>query len=106
MILRACVLCGALSERPRCPAHRPKDTRPSASARGYGARWRKTRARFLRSHPTCEHPGCRAPTTEAHHRDGKGPNGPHGHDPRNLAAFCKPHHSLITAQLQPGGWAA
>lgn len=105
MILRSCTVCGALSDRSRCPQHRPKDNRPSAAQRGYDARWRQTRARFLAKHPTCEHPGCSEPSTDAHHLDGLGPSGPRGHDESNLQALCSRHHKLITAQLQPGGWA-
>lgn len=87
-----------------CPAHRPKDDRPSASQRGYGARWRRTRARFLRAHARCEF--CQEPATEAHHLDLAGPKGPRGHDPDNLQALCSTHHKAITARMQPGGWAA
>lgn len=32
---------------------KPKDTRPSASKRGYGARWRRYRKYFLTIHPLC-----------------------------------------------------
>jgi len=32
---------------------RPRDTRPSASKRGYGSRWKKVRARQLRIEPLC-----------------------------------------------------
>lgn len=106
MILRACTVCGALSDRPRCPTHRPKDTRPSAAERGYDARWRRTRGAFLHDNPTCMHPDCTEPATEAHHRDGLGPLGPNGHELSNLAALCQRHHAAITAQMQPGGWAA
>ncbi len=105
MILRACTVCGALSDRGRCERHRSKDNRPSAARRGYDERWKCTRARFLRDHPTCDIPACHAPATEVHHRDGLGPLGPLGHDDSNLQALCQPHHAGITAQLQPGGWA-
>lgn len=87
----------------RCRRHRAKDNRPSAAARGYDSRWQRTRGRFLRDHPSCEH--CGSPATEAHHRDGAGPRGPRGHDLTNLAALCKPCHSRVTAEMQPGGWA-
>lgn len=106
MIRRACTVCGALSDRKRCERHRPKDPRPSAAKRGYDTRWRATRARFLREHPGCQFPDCPEPASDVHHRDGLGPSGPRGHDPSNLAALCQRHHSAITAQMQPGGWAA
>lgn len=35
------------------PGPRPRDTRPSAAARGYDGRWRKARLAFLREHPLC-----------------------------------------------------
>lgn len=96
--------CGELVEGGgRCRTHRPKDTRPSAAARGYDARWRRVRDGFLRDHPHCEL--CGAPATEAHHRDGQGPRGPHGLEAFALAALCKPCHSRVTAEMQPGGWA-
>ena len=104
MIQRACQICGALSDRQRCPAHRAKDTRPSAAARGYDGAWRLLRARFLRTHRICQHPGCPYMATEVHHVDGGGPLGWRGLDESNLQALCKEHHSLITAQMQPGGF--
>lgn len=82
------------------------DARPSAAARGYDARWSRTRKRYLRDHATCEDDsGCNAAATDVHHRDGLGPNGPRGHDPTNLQALCHAHHSQLTAREQPGGWA-
>lgn len=103
MILRGCQICGALSDRTRCPSHRT--VRPTAARRGYDARWRRTRARFLASQPVCQEPGCDRPATDVHHLDGLGPNGPLGHSWANLSARCHMHHSRITARSQPGGWA-
>lgn len=103
-VQRCCVICGALSDRARCPEHRP--ARESAAARGYDSTWRRTRGRYLSAHPTCERSGCSAPATEVHHLDGLGPNGPRGHDHRNLLACCKSCHAQITARMQPAGWAA
>jgi 5-methylcytosine-specific restriction protein A len=95
--------CGALVPGGgRCPRHRPPDLRPSAAARGYGHRWRKVRAKFLREHAACE--TCGAPATEAHHAAGQGPRGPGGLDPAGLVALCKACHARITARMQPGGW--
>lgn len=37
-LLKPCIQCGALSDRARCPAHRPKDTR-NARERGYDTAW-------------------------------------------------------------------
>jgi 5-methylcytosine-specific restriction protein A len=102
VILRACTVCGSLSDKTRCPAHRHRDRRPSAAKRGYDHRWRQTRARFLRDHPSCA--SCGAPAVDVHHLDGLGPRGPLGHDPHNLQALCKPCHGRVTAREQPGGW--
>lgn len=40
-----------MPQRPRRPAYDRE--RGSSSARGYGSRWQKARAGFLRSHPLC-----------------------------------------------------
>jgi len=63
MILRACVVCGRLSDRGRCERHRP--VRASASSRGYGFRWRRLRAEFLAQYGACE--DCGAPATVPDH---------------------------------------
>ena len=91
-----------------CPHHpeRKPDTRPSAAARGYDAKWRRTRGRYLQLHPTCEHPGCVSMAEDVHHLDGLGPNGPDGHRHHNLQALCHPHHSAITARTTNGRRAA
>lgn len=99
MILRACTVCGAPSDESRCPAHRPTAVRASASARGYGSRWRRTRRRFLREHPFCDERGCPRLAEHVHHVDLLGPLGPRGHDPENLRALCAHHHGVIH-----GGW--
>lgn len=103
--------CPELTESPRCEAHdrrarREREAgRPSATARGYDAEWRRTRAAFLQSHPICEDPEvCIEPATDVDHVDGLGPKGPRGHDPNNLRALCHSHHSRRTARDQPGGW--
>lgn len=96
-----------------CPEHAKTDTadarRPSAAARGYDVKWRKTRARYLRAlNPlACENCG-RTPTEagplEVDHLDGLGPRGPRGHDPTNLQALCKSCHATKTAhQTNIGG---
>lgn len=90
----------------KCPPRRSPDNRASAHARGYDAKWKKTRASYLRAYPFCEQEGCEAKATDVHHLDGLGPRGPYGHDPANLQALCHSHHSQETAKEQPGGWAA
>lgn len=103
--------CPTLTDATRCEAHRKarrrkQDARrPSAAARGYDERWRRTRRSFLRAHPVCQHEaGCIQPATDVHHLDGLGPRGPRGHDRENLVSLCHAHHSAITAKMQPGGW--
>lgn len=97
----------------RCPKHRRRkpDTRPSASARGYDVKWRRTRGAYLFRHPLCECDECaqlpeseRPKAEHVHHLDGKGPNGPNGHRWFNLLALSGPCHSRITAREQPGGF--
>jgi len=41
------------SDAKRWAKPRSPDTRPSASARGYGPRWRKARESYLKRHPVC-----------------------------------------------------
>lgn len=49
----------------RRPFTRKPDPRPSASRRGYDARWRKVRARHLKQSPYCE--DCGRPATDVDH---------------------------------------
>lgn len=100
MILRACVICGRLSERYRCPTHR-RDPRPSAAARGYDAVWHAIRDRYLVGHPMCEREGCVRASVDVDHVDGSGPRGDNSDE--NLMALCKPHHSEKTV-LSDGGF--
>jgi 5-methylcytosine-specific restriction protein A len=64
--LKVCIEAGCpeLSDQSRCERHR-RDTRPSASRRGYGVGWRKRRELFLAVNPTCI--DCLAPATVADH---------------------------------------
>ena len=79
--------------------------RPSASARGYGPRWRRARAAYLARHPLCVQ--CQAkgriePSTTVDHIV------PHRGDQKlfwdeaNWAALCKPCHDAKTAR--EGRW--
>ena len=103
--------CPILTDQSRCEWHRKAKRRqsdakrPNSSARGYDAKWRRTRANYKRSHPICEdESGCIEPATDVHHLDGLGPNGPRGHDPENLRSLCHKHHSQVTAREQSAGW--
>lgn len=99
-----------VEDRGRCPAHRRagEAKRPNAGAQGYGARWRRVRACFLRTHPLCQWPDCWAKATDVDHvtlrtelvRQGVA-------DPdaeQYLQALCHSHHSQKTAR-ETGGWA-
>ncbi len=115
MSLRVCLErgCATPTNQSRCQRHRKAKRkaedkrRPSAVARGYDAKWRRTRATYLRMHPVCEDErGCIEMATDVDHIDGLGPNGPQGHDEGNLRAYCHRHHSQRTARDQKGGWHA
>jgi 5-methylcytosine-specific restriction protein A len=79
------------------PARNPDTRRPSASARGYDARWRAERAAFLREFPDCDVSGCSRKATDVDHIDNLGPLGPRGYDWSNLRPLCHQHHSAKTA---------
>jgi 5-methylcytosine-specific restriction protein A len=74
--------------------------RPSASARGYGGRWRKARAGYLRKHPlcvTCQAEGRTEPATVVDHIvDHKGDRALFW-DRDNWQALCKACHDRKTA---------
>lgn len=105
--------CPTLTPGGRCApcTQAASRARGSPASRGYDGRWQRTSAAFLREHPYCECDQCaalppllRPRATEVDHRDGLGPLGPRGHDPGNLRAMTKSHHSRATARAQPGGW--
>lgn len=92
-----CAACDQAAER----------RRGTAAQRGYDSRWEATAKAYLGTHPLCEcKPDCYALATDVDHIDGLGPKGPRGHDPDNLRALSRSHHSKRTAQDQPGGWNA
>lgn len=107
VILRACTLCGRLSDQRRCERHRPVDDRPSASARGYDGRWQRLQARYLAAHPICECDDClelpaeqRPAATDVDHRDASGPFGDNSDG--NLCAMAHGHHSRKTVLFDGG----
>lgn len=109
---RACAEpgCGQPAWHPhnRCEPHRLAQRkandqhRPNARARGYDARWQRTRAAYLAAHPLCAH--CGKPGQHVDHIDGGGPLAPNGHDPTNLQTLCAPCHSRKTNAHDGGGW--
>jgi 5-methylcytosine-specific restriction protein A len=71
--------------------------RGSAAERGYDARWRKVRKRFLRAHPLCaecERLGFVTAATDVDHIMPKNRGGADTED--NLQALCHAHHSAKT----------
>jgi len=65
--------------------------RGSASSRGYGSEWRRTRKDYLEMHPWCM---CGNTATEVHHKRDKRAGGSDHYS--NLQAMCKPCHSRLT----------
>jgi 5-methylcytosine-specific restriction protein A len=77
-----------------------KDTRPSASDRGYGANWRRLRLMVLNREPLCRK--CQRPATVVDHIRPLNDGGPNDLD--NLQPLCKRCHDHKTA-TQDGGLA-
>ncbi len=94
--------CGRAARGRYCESHqqgyRPKDERPSAARRGYGARWRRLRLWFLSQHPVCP---CGRPATEVDHIVPRRSGGTD--EEGNLQAMCHVCHSRKTAS-QDGGF--
>ncbi len=89
----------------RCELHarehraRQEANRPSAAARGYDARWRRIRAKFLKAHAECVE--CGAPATVADHIVPLSQGGTNDWD--NLQPLCKRCHDRKTATVDGGG---
>jgi len=78
--------------------------RDPATAKRYGADWKKIRKRYITAHPLCEI--CKAAgrytaAEEVHHKTPLADGGTN--DPDNLQALCKPCHSRITAKNSSWG---
>jgi len=92
----------------RCQVHardsrrRYEVMRASASERGYGSRWRKIRAQFLKVHKWCAWPGCSKLAVDVDHILPRAKGGTDDWD--NLQALCHEHHSRKTATQDGGGW--
>ncbi len=67
--------------------------RPSATARGLGADWRKLRAEHLKRHPNCAICGVREESMEVDHIVPRRVAPERRLDPTNLQTLCKFHHS-------------
>lgn len=108
--------CGEIAPNgakcPECERRADRDSdarRPSATKRGYGSRWRRTRRAFLFSNPICCECGALADVAdhdpvsrdELVRRGDPNPDAFHHLRPR-----CKRCHDRRTAAESPGGWAA
>jgi len=98
--------CGRLTTERYCDVHRgegnkAKDARRGSSAqRGYDARWRRYRKRFLRAHPLCElhqQRGDLVPATVVDHIVPHRGDTDLFWDPSNHQALCKRCHDAKTA---------
>lgn len=101
----------------RCDEHEREYQRRVDRKRGTGAQrgstpqWQAFATVYLQQHPRCMCDGCKAlpywqreVATDIDHIDGTGRNGPRAYDPANLRPMSHAHHSVRTAQDQPGGW--
>lgn len=92
-----CSVCGPL--HPNMDSRQYDRQRGTASQRGYGAHWRKVRARVLSKHPLCaeclKH-GIVAAATDVHHVIAKRNGGLDSED--NLEPLCHACHSRITRE--------
>lgn len=82
-----------------------KDTRESASRRGYGYKWRIEREKYLSGHPWCVEcmgNGIRVPATEVDHIVPHKGNKKLFWDRGNWQGLCKNCHSRKTAQEDGG----
>lgn len=79
----------------RCASHEGKRDRErgTAAQRGYGPRWKRYRAWYLREHPTCEiTPGCPRPSEVVDHIKAHKGDEQLFWDPSNHRAGCRPCH--------------
>ncbi|GAB5501332.1 MAG: HNH endonuclease signature motif containing protein [Pseudohongiellaceae bacterium] len=108
--------CNALTHDRHCDTHKPKaeaerqrylaasrrahdQRRPSSTARGYDAKWRRIRNRVLAGEPNCR--VCGRVATEVDHITPLTRGGTHALS--NLQPLCKSCHSKKTVR-EDGGW--
>lgn len=97
---------GWCDEHRRARARRYDQARGGSAKRGYGARWRKARAAFLKKHPVCtickDEGRLTASTTVDHKIPHRGDRTLFW-DKTNWQALCKPCHDEKTAR-EDGRW--
>lgn len=99
--------CPGLTHDRFCEAHQREHNaeyerrRGSASARGYGRKWRKLAAFILIRDPYCMADGCNEWSTEVDHIVPRRRGGTD--DPSNLQGMCHDCHSAKTAK-EDGRW--
>lgn len=79
---------------------KPRETRESASKRGYGRAWQKLRTFKLNRQPMCEANGCWRHASEVDHIVPRARGGIDSYE--NLQSLCKTHHSQKTAREDGG----
>lgn len=78
--------------------------RGTATQRGYGPKWRRVRAEYLREHPwciDCQAEGLLVPATEVDHVIPLRLGG--ADHPSNYAGLCRRHHSAKTMRQSVAG---
>lgn len=85
---KMCLVCGAISDQPRCRIHRTRQ------ARGYDKAHFKARAAAINSAPYCWKCGCRDCSLEWHHVEPlHGGRNPYADNRRQL--LCKRCHDNV-----------
>lgn len=90
-----CSICGPLRKQHDQVADGRRGT---AASRGYGGRWQRLRAMYLRAHPLCvqcAREGRTTAATDVHHLVPKRDGGLD--EASNLEALCHSCHSKVTA---------
>jgi hypothetical protein len=110
-----CVTHGIQPKRPCPECRREKDRRRKRTPKRRatmgvgpeGARYKRQRVAYLKTHTRCESPdGCSAPATEVHHKPGVQPGDPQWLDESTWTPVCHRCHAILEAKLMlrgPGG---
>lgn len=77
-------------------------SRPTAAARGYGARWQRESREFLERNPVCKMNGCGKIARVVDHITPHKGNHALFWDKRNWQPLCVPCHSRIKQRMERG----